>query len=118
MGLLARLALRWRSPASNSASRSGMLVDDAMSAPDFEHDLAALLDTGIKDRMAALRAELSPEDQTLLTLRVDRDLPWGDVADILDEAEPALRKRFERLKLRLRELARTHGLLPGGDEPA
>ncbi len=69
------------------------------------------------DRLAQLRAELSPEDRTLLVLRVDRGLEWEEVAAALaetgDDVSPAaLRKRFERLKRELRELARAHALVP------
>lgn len=63
-----------------------------------------------------LRAELSPDDQTLLFLRVDQQLPWDDVAAVLSrESAPvdpaAVRKRYERLKERLRKLAKERGLL-------
>lgn len=63
-----------------------------------------------------LRARLSPDEQTLLVLRLDRGLSWREVAMVLagdGEAadEPALRKRFERLKDRLARMAREEGLL-------
>lgn len=72
--------------------------------------------TSVKSRVAALRAGLTPDEQTLLTLRVDRRLSWREVAHVLAAAatpaeEAALRKRFERLKARLRELAVREGLL-------
>jgi RNA polymerase sigma-70 factor (ECF subfamily) len=65
-----------------------------------------------------LRAQLPPEDRTLLTLRLDRELDWDEVAAVLsadggEVTAAALRKRFERLKDRLRELAREEGLLDG-----
>lgn len=61
--------------------------------------------TEVKDQFAALRAELSPADHMLLGLRIDRKLAWNEIAEILGEGTPAmLRKRFERLKARLREL--------------
>jgi RNA polymerase sigma-70 factor (ECF subfamily) len=73
------------------------------------------LRTEVKDRVRALRDQLDPDDQMLLILRVDRDLGWRDIALVLlgDEAPAAevdkraatLRKRFERVKARLRELA-------------
>jgi RNA polymerase sigma-70 factor, ECF subfamily len=71
------------------------------------------MQTEVKDRFAALRAQLAPEDHMLLGLRIDRKLPWIDIAKVLaasdDAPSPreiaALRKRFERLKQRLRELA-------------
>ena len=81
---------------------------------------AAHLRTDVKDGFAALRATLAPEDQLLLQLRVDADLPWRDLARALadDDREPttnqvaALRKRYERLKRELQALARARGLVP------
>jgi RNA polymerase sigma-70 factor (ECF subfamily) len=69
-----------------------------------------------RDRLATLREELSAEDRTLLVLRVDRELEWEEVSEVLaesgeDVSPAALRKRFERLKERLAELARERGLL-------
>lgn len=68
-------------------------------------------------RAARLRAELTPEEHTMVILRFDRGFSWSEVAEALaadgesvDEA--TLRKRFERLKKRLRELAVDEGLLP------
>jgi RNA polymerase sigma-70 factor (ECF subfamily) len=66
-----------------------------------------------------LRQELSLEEQSLLVLRLDQQLSWNEVAEVLAEegkpAEPpALMKRFERIKERLATLARLHGLV---DEP-
>jgi RNA polymerase sigma-70 factor (ECF subfamily) len=70
--------------------------------------------TDVKDRLAEIRAELSPDDRTLLVLRVDRDLEWRDIARImsepgddsddaaLDRRAGALRKRFMRIKAELR----------------
>ncbi|HVK73919.1 MAG TPA: hypothetical protein VM734_11400 [Kofleriaceae bacterium] len=67
-----------------------------------------------RDALAKVRAALDADDQELLVLRVDRKLPWRDVARIMardDELDPAglnrraatLRKRFEVLKGRLRD---------------
>jgi RNA polymerase sigma-70 factor (ECF subfamily) len=91
-----------------------------------------------------LRMHLSAEEQSLLVLRVDRQLSWREVAEVLaseeDEGgdgvtppspdgrrgsgpvdETTLRKRFERLKLKLAKLAREEGLLgpdtEGGGDP-
>jgi len=84
--------------------------------------------------LARLRASLSIEEQTLLVLRVDRELEWEEIAEVLgpgpdDDKDPpdppgggggvrpgarraaALRKRFERLKTRLREEALKNGLI-------
>jgi RNA polymerase sigma-70 factor (ECF subfamily) len=66
-----------------------------------------------------LRAELRPAERSLLVLRIDQRLAWGEVAEIMrgegeDVDEAALRKRFERVKRRLGELARASGLLGPG----
>jgi len=63
-----------------------------------------------------LREALSPEEQTLLHLRVDQELAWEEIALVFGrEGSPVeaatLRKRFERLKERLTELARERGLI-------
>jgi RNA polymerase sigma-70 factor (ECF subfamily) len=54
----------------------------------------------------------------MIILRFDRGLSWTEVAQVLAAGgapvdEAALRKRFERLKKRLRELAIAEGLLDG-----
>jgi RNA polymerase sigma-70 factor (ECF subfamily) len=71
-----------------------------------------------REGLRRLRARLDPDDQTLLSLRVDRELEWQEIAVVMASegevvAAPALRKRFERLKARLRELAQDEGLLDG-----
>jgi RNA polymerase sigma-70 factor, ECF subfamily len=75
--------------------------------------------TDVKDGFAALRATLEPDDQLLLGLRLDGNRAWDDIARVLAaEGAPAptardvaaLRKRFERLKKKLRALAEEGGL--------
>jgi RNA polymerase sigma-70 factor, ECF subfamily len=72
------------------------------------------LRTDVKQRVRSLREQLDPDDQALLVLRVDKDLGWRDIAIVMcgdcDDDELArhaarLRKRFERVKAQLRELA-------------
>lgn len=63
-----------------------------------------------------LRDALDLDEQTLLTLRLDERLPWNEIALIMSSGgEPldatVMRKRFERLKAKLAELARQQGLL-------
>jgi RNA polymerase sigma-70 factor (ECF subfamily) len=67
-------------------------------------------------RLDELRSELARDDQTLLFLRVDQQLPWDDVAAVLSSSSTpvdaaVVRKRFERLKERLRKLALERGLI-------
>lgn len=88
----------------------------ARAAEQLRTHTLTYLRTAVKDRVAALRDELSPEDQAVLILRIDRKLEWRDVAraladedDALDDAElarrsAALRKRFERIKNDLKKL--------------
>jgi RNA polymerase sigma-70 factor (ECF subfamily) len=66
--------------------------------------------------MERLRAALQPEERAILVLRVDQRLSWREVAEVMAEDgrivdEAALRKRFERLKAKLGELARSQGIL-------
>lgn len=89
---------------------SAIAEDVRSSTPPYQR-------SEVKDRFAQLREALEPDEQTLLFLRVDQKLPWQDVAAIIGEqGEPVeiatLRKRFERAKVRLRELADKEGLLP------
>jgi RNA polymerase sigma-70 factor (ECF subfamily) len=79
--------------------------------------------TEIKDGFAAIRATLDEDDRTLLTLRIDRDMSWEDVARVTLEADnpdrvrlnretERLRKRFQLLKGELRKRAIAAGLIP------
>jgi RNA polymerase sigma-70 factor (ECF subfamily) len=82
----------------------------------------------VKNQVRALREKLDPDDQMLLVLRVDRQLSWRDLALVMganpeeapgsqpDEATiereaVRLRKRFERVKAELKQLAKQAGLL-------
>ncbi len=72
-------------------------------------------------KLAAIRESLPTDEQTLLVLRVDRNLSWKEIAMVLhDDAQPLdeagvqqasarLRKRFELLKNRLRDQMRSLG---------
>jgi RNA polymerase sigma-70 factor (ECF subfamily) len=85
-------------------------------AEEVRSTTALHLKTEVKDAVTRLRESLTPEEQTLLFLRVDRKLAWKEVAEIMGELDPGadaatLRKRFERTKSRLREMAEAAGLL-------
>ncbi|MCB9593261.1 MAG: sigma-70 family RNA polymerase sigma factor [Sandaracinaceae bacterium] len=73
------------------------------------------LRTEVKDRFTALRDELDEGERSLLVLRVDRRMPWADIAQVLGEddanAVPRIRKRFSLLKAKLHERARAAGLI-------
>lgn len=83
------------------------------------------LRTEMKDRFRALRAQLSNEDQVLLTLRIDRGLEWRELALVMvfdgerelpSEGEltreaARLRQRFKSAKDKLKAFAVKEGLL-------
>ncbi len=111
-----------RSAVSRTIERRGrgraVPLSDAppsrLAAPVREPTLRHLR-TDVKQGVRALRARLEPDDQALLVLRVDKDLDWREIAIVMlgpdaGDAElarhaSALRKRFERIKARLRQLA-------------
>ena len=82
-----------------------------------------LIDAERESALSELRAQLDEEEQTLLILRVDRNLGWLAIAEVLhgeafvaDQEDPErlcaqLRKRFQRVKQRLRVLAIERGLV-------
>jgi RNA polymerase sigma-70 factor (ECF subfamily) len=91
-------------------------------APDVEAAVRTLTltiqRTDIKDEFRVLREQLTPDEHELLLLRLDRQLSWREIAAILGADQDVtaqaatLRKRFERTKARLRELAIARGLIP------
>lgn len=110
-----------RSPAERRDRRLGLSrVSEVVE--EVRSRTLAHLRTEVKDEFQKLRERLDPEEQTLLILRVDRDLGWNEIArvmtddasdddDTLRRAAARLRQRFQTLKQRLRELARESGLL-------
>jgi RNA polymerase sigma-70 factor, ECF subfamily len=84
------------------------------------------LRTEVKDAFSDLRAELAPEDQTLLILRVDRALEWNEIADVSSDEDlddhartreaARLRQRFKSVKEELRRRAIETGLIAQDDE--
>ena len=129
---LARNALRRhaRSPAER-AQRVPLSQSPAIHEVANRVRTATLdyLRTEVKDRVAELRKELDPEDQTLFVLRISRKMSWAEIAQVMaDDHESAsdsdsdtdemikreaarYRKRFERAKNTLAELVRDRGLL-------
>jgi RNA polymerase sigma-70 factor (ECF subfamily) len=89
---------------------------EASRIADEVRTRSVLRDEQQRRKLDALRASLEPEEQTLLFLRLDQKMEWKDVATVLSGEGPplepaALRKRFERLKERLAQLARSRGLV-------
>lgn len=69
------------------------------------------------ERFAELRASLDRDEQSLLALRIDQQLSWREIAEVLTPAgepgptEAAVRKRFERTKEKVAAMARERGYL-------
>jgi RNA polymerase sigma-70 factor (ECF subfamily) len=83
-----------------------------------------------RSRLVELRETLPPDDQVLLMLRVDRELSWNDIVQVLhddDGEQPQgadltreaarLRKRFQAIKERLFEAAQREGLVAPRSDP-
>lgn len=90
---------------------------DAQFAQPQRTDTAPWRKTAFRDRVRQIREQLHPDDQALLTLRLDRALDWTEIARVLlnDDEMPAspealrrksaaLRKRFERVKTEIQAL--------------
>lgn len=108
-------ASRYHRDPYRQRGRRLMTSDASRLAASIAHD-SSFRPGGRSERMIKLREALDPEEQTLLILRVDKDLPWEEVSHVLSgRGEPvapaALRKRFERLKEKLTRLAKEQGLI-------
>ncbi|MEY4512026.1 MAG: hypothetical protein RLZZ450_4148 [Pseudomonadota bacterium] len=125
--VLARNAAnRYAVSPPNRAARHVALSSEGVASALIERERTATqshLRTDVKDSVRALRESLDVEDQTLLILHIDRGLPWRELAMVmhqdgesLDDQQLSreaarLRKRFERVKAELRELAVKTGLV-------
>lgn len=86
--------------------REGLPSSAASHLADEVRTNTALRFESLRQELEVLRAELTAEDQTLLALRLDQELTWEEVAEVLSIegriVDPAtLRKRYERIKARL-----------------
>jgi RNA polymerase sigma-70 factor (ECF subfamily) len=98
--------------------RSRRLGTDESSelAESVRSSTAQHLKDSSKDWLRRAREQLTPEERTLLILRIDRGMSWRDVAEVLatggKRPDPvALRKRFARLTRKLEGTARAEGLI-------
>lgn len=123
--------------ARHAADRDGSLAsrppgestppsESAFPAEVIQQVRAAMLaDSSVeaKSRMRQLREQLPLEDQTLLILRVDEQLSWHELAEVmaydgqapseaaLDEEATRVRERIQLAKEQLRKLAVEQGLI-------
>jgi len=113
---------RWK---KNAKRRGEVALSEGAEkvAQQVRTETRSWLKTEQKDRFAALRESLPPEDQTLLILRVDRGLAWEELARVMlaEEEAPSeddlkkesarLRKRFQLVKEKLVEMGKRAGLI-------
>lgn len=116
---LHRLRRDPRRRARNNVSLSNQGADISAIVEQVRTATMPFLKTEIKDELRRLREALDPDDHALLVLRIDRKMSWKDIARALpgddgqdvDRRAATLRKRFERAKTMLREMATQRGLL-------
>jgi RNA polymerase sigma-70 factor (ECF subfamily) len=119
-----RASLHYRRDVGRRAARQVPLADEIEElAERVRTATLSHLRSERKSRLMALRDTLEPDERALLFLRLDRGLAWNDLAVALHDGDAPLegadlkrdaarlRKRFQSLKERLRELARREGLL-------
>jgi RNA polymerase sigma-70 factor (ECF subfamily) len=112
-----------RDPRRRRGRALGTAEAEALVA-EVRATTALHLKTEAKDAFAAIRETLEPEEQTLLVLRIDRGLAWAEIAEVLapqassprrtlgsERSQAALRKRFERVKEKVRREAVARGLI-------
>lgn len=123
-GIARNVARGARRDARRREKRGARLGVSALEdvAAAVRTETLSFLRTEKRTRLQELRDALDPEDRALLVLRIDRALPWNELARVLcerdepiDEAAAAreaarLRKRFQHLKEQLREAAKREGL--------
>jgi RNA polymerase sigma-70 factor (ECF subfamily) len=116
-----RTAMRYREAPERRRGRRLETAEVSALAEEARVSTASYQRTEVKDWLARVRATLSPEDQSLLTLRVDRRLSWAEVAEVMGAGDRAadlarLRKRYERIKDELRLAAARDGVVGEGDD--
>jgi RNA polymerase sigma-70 factor (ECF subfamily) len=122
-----RSSLHQRRDARRYAARSCALPEGSslsLLVEQIPRETSGTTQAERKTKLVALREALPEEDQVLLMLRVDRELPWNDLALVLGEdASPPLagedlareaarlRKRFQSVREKLRAAAEREGLV-------
>jgi RNA polymerase sigma factor (sigma-70 family) len=117
-------ALRWatagaRSPERNLSMEQGGVFE---LAEQVRSSTLVHLRSEVKSEVRRLREELPQTEQMLLILRIDKALEWTEIAaaladhDLLDPEElkresARLRKHFQHVTKKLRDLARERGIL-------
>lgn len=91
-------------------AEQGTEIDRPRTCTEVAPLLARARDAATRWQYAGLRHRLDREDRALLVLKIDRGLSWRDVVEVLDVEELTLRMRLDRIKRRVRDLAREANL--------
>jgi RNA polymerase sigma-70 factor (ECF subfamily) len=116
-------AVRWATAGARSRERNLPMEQAEVFelADQVRSSTLVHLRTEVKSEVRRLREALPHAEQMLLILRVDKAMEWHDIAAVFAEQDldpdelkreaARLRKRFQLVTERLRELARARGLL-------
>jgi RNA polymerase sigma-70 factor (ECF subfamily) len=120
-----RLAARRREQARNVPLSNASQAQELAAA--VRSSTAAHLRTEAKSRLRTLRDRLPPDERILLVLRLDRRLPWPEIAIVLADGDlelnalgreaARLRQRFTRLKAKVTDMLRGDGLVDDDGTP-
>jgi RNA polymerase sigma-70 factor, ECF subfamily len=119
--MLARHTL-WRLRRSATVSRHLPLSAISECAAHVRSQTEPYLKSEFKSGVAAIRSQLAEEDRLLLMLRIDRQMSWNEIAQILSgdtslerqnlvRVAARLRKRFQIVKESIRDRAREMKLM-------
>ncbi len=109
---------RWRAQRRRRQRFDGLEENSHAGriAAQVRSTTAVHLRTQTKTELRRLRDALPPDDRMLLVLRIDRDMSWTEIANVLatEASTPddirresaRLRKRYERVKAKLTEQLR------------
>jgi RNA polymerase sigma-70 factor, ECF subfamily len=115
--------VRWLTAGCRSPERNVSIEDSAVLevADRIRSSTLVYLRSEVKSAVRRLREELPPDDQMLLILRIDRRLGWREIAaaladedlapDELNREAARLRQRSRSITKKLREMARSRGIL-------
>jgi RNA polymerase sigma-70 factor (ECF subfamily) len=107
--------LRYRQAQARRRTRPLRTSEYSKLAASIEAASRSFSRSAADRKLDVLRRTLTDEEQTLLVLRLDRQMAWDEIAQVLGPEGvevAALRKRFQRLKERLRAAAEREGLVP------
>ena len=88
----------------------GVATDRPRTCYEVDALLVRARHAAVRWQYAGLRDRLDRADRALLVLRIDRNLSWKEVVEVLDLDELTLRMRLDRIKSRVRMLAREANL--------